>query len=501
MTSVVNINYQPPGAISDAFMTSSAFIRGIRGPVGSGKTTAALMDMLLTGTFQPKHSDGLRHYRGVVIRNTYGELETTTIKSFHMWVPPDHGKFLKTAPIQHNFILGDVSYEFLFLALDRPEHVKKLLSLEVTQGYINEAREVPKAIRDALTARVGRFPNMMMGNDIEGYGSRRSGIIMDTNSPDSDHWWAKESDYQDEEGKSQIAELEKELIEAKILLPGIPLVEYFTQPSAETPDGKMNPEAENVENLPPGYYAKIKLGKTQDWIKVYVRNEYGFVMDGKAVYPEYKESFHCVRASYNPNYELHIGMDFGLTPAAVIAQRRPNGSIITLSDVVATRMGAKAFAQELKAHIAERYGQNPRIGSITGDPAGNMSAQTDETTVFQMLESEGIVARPASTNDFSIRREAVAMGFSTIIDGLPMLGIGEDCKALRKACAGGYHFRRVRVSSDERYEDKPNKNMHSHVGEALQYLMLGVGVGKEVMLKPQSIQNQHRNRPQFAEMM
>lgn len=467
----------------------------------SGKTTAALMDMLMTGTFQPKDKDGLRHYRGVVIRNTYGELETTTIKSFHMWIPPDYGSFLKTAPIQHNFILNDVAYEFLFLALDRPEHVKKLLSLEVTQGYINEAREVPKAIRDALTARVGRYPNMMMGNDVEGYGSRRSGVIMDTNSPDSDHWWAKEADYQDEEGQAQIAALEKELFEAGLIPAGQRLVEYFNQPSAETADGKINPEAENIENLPPGYYAKIKLGKSQDWIKIYVRNEYGFVMDGKPVYPEYRESLHVVPAVYNPNYELHIGMDFGLTPAAVIAQRRPNGSVIVLSEVVATRMGAKAFAQELKAHIAERYGQSPRIGSITGDPAGNMAAQTDETTVFQMLASEGIVAKPASTNDFSIRREAVGMGFSTIIDGHPMLGIGEGCKSLRKACAGGYHFNRIKISSDERYADKPNKNMHSHIAEALQYLMLGVGVGKEVMLKPQSVQNMHRARPQFAEMI
>src|SRR5690606_19111708 len=74
-------------------------------------------------------------------------------------------------------------WEVWFVALDRPDDVRKLLSMELSDAWVNEAREIPKAIIDALTGRVGRFPSMKDG------GPDNVQVIMDTNSMDSDHWW------------------------------------------------------------------------------------------------------------------------------------------------------------------------------------------------------------------------------------------------------------------------------------------------------------------------
>ena len=76
-----------------------------------------------------------------------------------------------------------VELEVIFLALDKQEDVKKLLSLELTGVWLNEARELPKSIVDACTMRVGRFPSMRDG------GPSWFGVIMDTNAPDETHWW------------------------------------------------------------------------------------------------------------------------------------------------------------------------------------------------------------------------------------------------------------------------------------------------------------------------
>ena len=43
-----------------------------------------------------------------------------------------------------------VEYEVLFRALDKPQDIKKLLSLELTGGFLNECREIPKQVLDML---------------------------------------------------------------------------------------------------------------------------------------------------------------------------------------------------------------------------------------------------------------------------------------------------------------------------------------------------------------
>ncbi|BCV04223.1 MAG: hypothetical protein CM15mV81_280 [uncultured marine virus] len=50
--------------------------------------------------------------------------------------------------------------------------------------------------------------------------------------------------------------------------------------------------------------------------------------------------------------------------------------------------------------------------------------------------------------------------------------IDRRCATLIKGFQGGYCYRRMQVSG-ERYDDKPEKNMYSHIHDALQYMMLG----------------------------
>jgi hypothetical protein len=72
-----------------------------------------------------------------------------------------------------------------------------------------------------------------------------------------------------------------------------------------------------------------------------------------------------------------------------------------------------------------------------------------------------------------------------LIAGKPGLIIHTSCKRLRKSLAGGYHFKRIAVGAgQERFKDSPNKNEHSHVGDAFGYLMLGGGEHKRMTKSP-----------------
>lgn len=446
MSHVVEYN---PSPTLEQFHASNAFVRGIRGPIGSGKSVSCCWEIWTRAAEQAPGPDGVRRSRWVATRNTYGELTTTTLQTWLDWFPEERfGKVVHGAPIEQILRWGlddgsQVELTMWFLALDRPEHVKKLLSLEITGAWMNEAREQPKAILDALTGRVGRFPAMRDG------GATWFGVIMDTNPPDSDHWWYLLAEEQQPDG-----------------------FEFFAQPDG---DGDT---AENVENLPAGYYQRLKAGKTDEWIKVYVRGQYGFVIDGKPVYPEFRDSLHVREFNITKGLPLFGGMDFGLTPAGLFGQRMVNGQVRIHSELVSDDMGIKRFGALWVVESALRY-PGMVFKQITGDPAGT-ARNDDERTTFNILEGENVAAVPAYTNSFTVRREAVASLLTKLIDGEPALLIHPQCKRLRKAMAGGYQFKRVAVAGADRYHDEPNKNMHSHVAEAGQYLVLGMGVGQEL---------------------
>ena len=66
------------------FHASDAFFRGVRGPLGSGKSVGCCAEVM-SRILRQKAFMGLRRSRWAIIRNTYGELKTTTIKTWMDW--------------------------------------------------------------------------------------------------------------------------------------------------------------------------------------------------------------------------------------------------------------------------------------------------------------------------------------------------------------------------------------------------------------------------------
>ena len=122
------------------FHASDAFFRGVRGPLGSGKSVGCCAEVM-SRILRQKAFMGLRRSRWAIIRNTYGELKTTTIKTWMDW----YGAVTKISyghPIMGlmNMPLEDgtsVQAELVFISLDRPDNVKKLKSLELTGVWLN----------------------------------------------------------------------------------------------------------------------------------------------------------------------------------------------------------------------------------------------------------------------------------------------------------------------------------------------------------------------------
>jgi len=452
------------------FHASDAYVRGILGPVGSSKSTAMCMEIMRRAHEMPPDKDGVLWSRWVVVRNTYRQLKDTTLKTWLEWFPEDKVGLFNLSDMQHNIRLQladgtTVRLEVMFRALDRPDHVRNVLSLDITGAWINEAREIPKAIVDAVGDRLGRYNPGGLEQ-----GSFWFGMIMDSNPPDDDHWWFKLAEETRPEDR--------------------PGWEFFHQPGGlvETSEGvfEPNPLAENIAHLPLDYYTRNMVGKGLDHIRLYYCARYGFVQPGRPVFPEYHDEIHCSKVPLEPvpGLPLLLGQDFGLTPAAVIGQRLANGRIQIIDELVAQDMGIQRFGQELLPLLNGKY-KDFEFSVMCGDPSGNQRAQTNEITPFQIVQAMGIPIRPAKSNNFTLRREAVASLLNRLVDGKPGLLISPTCKTLRKALAGVYAYKRVQVSGAERYQDKPDKcHPYSDVGDALQYLCIGAGEGRALIKRP-----------------
>lgn len=475
----LSIDYVPPGPVAKAFLKSDAFVRGLRGPIGSGKSGACCIEIMRRAMQQrPNPKDGIRRSRWAIIRNTYAELRTTTIKTWKDWFPEEVFGHISMHPPPYTQMIrkGQIELELLFIALDSPEDVKKLLSLELTGAYINEAREVPKAIIDAVTSRLRRFPALKDG------GSNWFGLIMDTNAPDEEHWWPVMA------GEVPIPDHFSQADRLLLVKPND--WEFFNQPGAMLPvydkagavTGYMpNPEGENVQNLDPEYYPGMMGGKRQDWIMVNLCNRLGKILTGRPVMTQFNRTVHVApyRIEAVKGVPIYVGLDFGLTPAAVCRQQ-VHGQWRIIGELVERESGVKRFVPKLRAYLAERFPEHqPELFKFFGDPSGDNRSQTDEDTPFKILRAGGINAYPASTNDISIRLSAQEAGLMRMIDGKPGLIISADCKHMIAAYDGGYEYKRV--GKGENYDDTPNKNEHSHPMDADQYACLGAGEGRKVI--------------------
>src|SRR6266850_1262863 len=74
-------------------------------------------------------------------------------------VPLEYGRITYDSPIRFVLKTDEIEAEFYFLALEKDEDVKKVLSMELTAVFVDEAREIPKSLIDALSGRVGRYPS------------------------------------------------------------------------------------------------------------------------------------------------------------------------------------------------------------------------------------------------------------------------------------------------------------------------------------------------------
>ena len=459
MNRTLNLSYTPGGPVLGRFMSSRAPVQAIMGPIGSGKTQGAAMKIVRVASAQARSTvDGIRKVKACVVRDTYRQLWKTTIPSWWKRVPKELGEWVGSDgdPASHHIFFKlpdgstvDLLVDFVAIGENAVEDV--LRGYEPTMFYLNEMDLLDESVFIYARSRVGRYPEMAEG------GPSWYGIIGDLNAPDTESWVYRQFVEELPEGWA-----------------------FFQQP------GGRDPGAENLRNLPPGYYEAQISGQPAWWVRRMIDNKFGFSRDGKPVFEEFNDLFHVSPTKLNPvnGLPLMIGLDAGLSPAGTIGQRMPNGQWRITDELVTEQgTGANRFGDRLAQLLAERYNGFSNIRAWA-DPSAAYGADKqagEENWIEIVAHAAGIRIDAAPTNALIPRLEAVRLPLTRLIDGLPGFLLSPHCGVLRKGLNAMYRYRRLKVPGSSRFSDEPEKNAWSHPLDALQYQMCGGGEYVAVM--------------------
>lgn len=447
------------------FLSSRAFLKLIMGPVGGGKSTVALMDLWQRSVDQTAFG-GVRRSKWGILRNTNQQLKATVKPLIDAWFVDMPAKMggapagqwrLTDNVFEMKLRLADrtiVHSEFMLLACDEPQDVRRLLSLELSGAWVEEAREIGEEIVSGLQGRVARFPSRAQG------GVKYPGVIFSTNPPPQETFW-----------HGFITDPPK-------------TAEVFLQPPAMLEDGHLNLAAENLENLDPLYYERIVEGKKPGWIDVYIKNNFGAGEYGNPVYKDtFKRAFHVATTELTPIPQsmnpLVVGCDNGLTAAATVGQRDAKGRVNIFAECFVPEGDSYGFEtfldRQLLPLLRLKFPQfRPENIIFSMDPACFSRSSLDEKTLAQAVQKRGFTVVKAYSNDPEKRISAVESLLGRQIDGGPGVLIDPSCKALIKGFEFAYRFRKANASQSS---PTPDKNHAANLADSCQYLAMAYETG------------------------
>lgn len=462
------MQYIPSPTSKRFHMDDTSKVKLLMSGVGMGKTVAMLHELFFRACEQEPNADGVRETRWLVVRASYSQLKSTTIRTFIEWF--GHiAKVVYDSPIRATIKLplpdGSVVHtEFLFMSLDGDDAMDQLLSLEITGGGINEAAEIrSKNIIKNMRSRCARFPN-----PAKGVGATWSGIVGDMNPPEIGSWLY------------ELFEVNK--VEQYALYRYPPPI--FVERDSSDPDDVTkirytpNPQAENWQNLADGYDYWIDMAKENihdwDFVTRFVLGDYPYGGDGRPIYPVFSHMKHVrPEVHHEQGSLLLIGMDFGFKPAAAFCQYN-TGRVNLIDEIVTEDCSLTEFLEDLLIPKLRTEFEHYRY-IVCGDPSGDDGTSTiDRATSYQTLRKYGLKVYKPTTNRFKPRRDAV-MELLRRRDGF---AAHPRCKTFIGGAASGYCWKEQKGGSTRLAPDKTN--IYSHIHDAFQCVALYLKNGGEV---------------------
>lgn len=378
-----------------------------------------------------------RHNPGVtaaLVRDTWANFQATTLEEFFYWFPPGvFGVYNKTDKTFTWKIDGMGDAVVRFLGMDDPSDAAKLQSLPL--GFVGFDEAAPAVQSGGIDEIIF---DVALGR-VRARGAKYYSVKVVTNNPDESHWTYRR----------------------------------FVNPGSENFKVWQTKEPENLANLPPEYYEKLRRqwAHRPDFIKRFIDGDYGFTQIGKSVTPEWNDRLHLATGLVATRAApLTLLWDFGLTPACVITQTTPMRHWNILEAFTSDEMGVEELIETaVKPRLAEMSRELKGLQwRHVGDPAGTIREQTSIT------RSAVVAIRAALGGAWRSGPVKLAEGLDPLRAVLRQTNAGKGvvqvdrvkAKAVREALRGGWHYHVTRTGLTS---TAPVKNFMSHPGDCMRY--------------------------------
>jgi hypothetical protein len=412
-----------PNPVQKSFIESRATADLFSSRMGEGKSAAICWGAL----WHTRRNHGANW---AILRDTWENLQATTMKEFFKWFPPGiAGEFHHTKR-EWTWASGLAEGTVVFLGADDPQDASKLMSRELAGFGMDEpAPAVGSAGIDELVFDIAMSRLRQPG--MEWYAAKLA-----ENNPDEAHWTYRR----------------------------------FAHPGTDGFAIHQPPAPENTQNLPHEYYAGLRKmwQHRPDLIRRFVDGEFGFQQIGKSVTPQWADRFHLAHGLVPVRSSgLHLLWDFGHNPTCVITQKTPLGQWLILEAHVGEDMGVEELIVDaIKPILLDRY-RGMGLSHI-GDPAGQQREQTSiHRSAVKLLRQQLGGTWRAGPVRLHERLEPLRSALTRQIGGRGLVQVDRDkAAAVWHALRGGWHYH---VARSGLVSGLPQKNVHSHPGDAMSY--------------------------------
>lgn len=233
------------------------------------------------------------------------------------------------------------------------------------------------------------------------------------------------------------------------------------------------PRGEN-KHIPKWYRENIDktLKSRPDLHRRLVQGLPGFIQKGRPVAAAFSEALHVSSVPLSPSKhtDLYLFWDFGHNPTAIGMQIGASGHFNFLFSCTSDNMGTKQFIESVLEPYLNRHIPPGLAVWHIGDPQGNERDKTDitKTPVQQIIDMLGGYWQNGPTK-WEPRRRSVHDSLSQTLHGAPLVQLDPtECRELKLALRGGWHYREL---PGGKFAERPEKDKHSHLGDAFSYGM------------------------------